>query len=92
MTPAAACVLTDPPVLLLFFLPSSPADVATDNLLDFDDNAKATAESDGNSEEGPLDNRPSETNNNPAWVTPLTSAVFPHFQSVHIESMRKCKA
>ncbi|XP_075867541.1 low density lipoprotein receptor adapter protein 1a isoform X2 [Nelusetta ayraudi] len=42
-------------------------DVATDNLLDFDDNAKATAESDGNSEEGPLDNRPSETNNNPAW-------------------------
>ncbi|KAL3044312.1 hypothetical protein OYC64_004041 [Pagothenia borchgrevinki] len=41
-------------------------DVATDNLLDFEDSVHVTVETNGNIEEGQLDNhRPSETNNNP---------------------------
>lgn len=54
--------------------------MATDNLLDFEDNAKVMAESNGNSEEDQLDNRPHETNNNPSWVrassSPLSLGVF----------------
>ncbi|XP_070777647.1 low density lipoprotein receptor adapter protein 1a isoform X2 [Enoplosus armatus] len=43
-------------------------DVATDNLLDFEDSVKVVVETNGNVEEDQLDNhRPSETNNNPAW-------------------------
>lgn len=42
-------------------------DVATDNLLDFEDSVNAL-ETNGNMEDDHLDNhRPSETNNNPAW-------------------------
>ncbi|XP_010776634.1 low density lipoprotein receptor adapter protein 1-B-like, partial [Notothenia coriiceps] len=41
-------------------------DVATDNLLDFEDSVHVTVETNGNIEEDQLDNhRPSETNNNP---------------------------
>lgn len=66
--------LTLPPSLSLSpSLPPSSADVATDNLLDFDDDnedSKAMTDSDGSSEEGPLDNKPGrESNNNPSWVT-----------------------
>ena len=47
----------------------SLVDVATDNLLDFDDGVNVEVETNGNTEEEQLDNhRPSETNNNPAWV------------------------
>ncbi|TKS88646.1 Low density lipoprotein receptor adapter protein 1-B [Collichthys lucidus] len=43
-------------------------DVATDNLLDFEDGVNTVVETNGNVEEEQLDNhRPSETNNNPAW-------------------------
>nr|XP_033492082.1 low density lipoprotein receptor adapter protein 1-B-like [Epinephelus lanceolatus] len=43
-------------------------DVATDNLLDFEDSVNVVVETNGNIEEDQLDNhRPSETNNNPAW-------------------------
>ncbi|GLD57974.1 low density lipoprotein receptor adapter protein 1-B-like isoform X1 [Lates japonicus] len=43
-------------------------DVATDNLLDFEDSVNVVVETNGNVEEDQLDNhRPSETNNNPAW-------------------------
>lgn len=55
--------------------PSSSQDVATDNLLDFEDSVNVVVETNGNVEEDQLDNhRPSESNNNPAWVrssTPL---------------------
>lgn len=54
--------------------------MATDNLLDFEDNVKVTVESNGNLEEDQLDNRPHETNNNPSWVRasspPLSLGVF----------------
>lgn len=54
--------------------------MATDNLLDFEDSAKVTVESNGNSEEDHLDNRHHETNNNPSWVrassSPLSLGVF----------------
>ncbi|XP_044028442.1 low density lipoprotein receptor adapter protein 1a isoform X3 [Siniperca chuatsi] len=43
-------------------------DVATDNLLNFEDSVNVVVETNGNVEEDQLDNhRPSETNNNPAW-------------------------
>ncbi|XP_039676032.1 low density lipoprotein receptor adapter protein 1a isoform X2 [Perca fluviatilis] len=43
-------------------------DVATDNLLGFEDSRNVVVETNGNGEEDPLDNRrPSETNNNSAW-------------------------
>ncbi|XP_029976427.1 low density lipoprotein receptor adapter protein 1a isoform X1 [Salarias fasciatus] len=43
-------------------------DVATDNLLDFEDSVTVVVESSRNVEEDQLDNhRPSETNNNTAW-------------------------
>ncbi|XP_030268880.1 low density lipoprotein receptor adapter protein 1a isoform X3 [Sparus aurata] len=43
-------------------------DVATDNLLDFDDSVNVVVETNGNAGEDQLDNhRPSETNNNAAW-------------------------
>ncbi|XP_031143078.1 low density lipoprotein receptor adapter protein 1a isoform X2 [Sander lucioperca] len=43
-------------------------DVATDNLLDFEDSVHVLVETNGNVEEDQLDNRrPSETNNNSAW-------------------------
>lgn len=47
---------------------SSQLDVATDNLLDIEDSVNVV-ETNGNVEEDHLENhRPSETNNNPAWV------------------------
>ena len=51
---------------------TSHVDVATDNLLDFEDSVHVTVETNGNIEEGQLDNhRPSETNNNnPNLVRP----------------------
>ncbi|XP_035490167.2 low density lipoprotein receptor adapter protein 1a isoform X3 [Scophthalmus maximus] len=43
-------------------------DVATDNLLDFEDSVNVAVETNGNIEEDQWDNhRPPETNNNPAW-------------------------
>ncbi|XP_069032843.1 low density lipoprotein receptor adapter protein 1a isoform X1 [Embiotoca jacksoni] len=43
-------------------------DAATDNLLDFEDGVNAAVETNGNVGEDQLDNqRPSKTNNNPAW-------------------------
>lgn len=48
---------------------SSQLDVATDNLLDFEDSVNVAVETNGNIEEDQWDNhRPPETNNNPAWV------------------------
>lgn len=48
---------------------SSQVDVATDNLLDFEDSVNTVVETNGNAGEDQLDNhRPSETNNTPAWV------------------------
>lgn len=48
----------------------SSQDVATDNLLDFEDSVNVVVETNGNVEDDQLDNhRPAETNNNPpAWV------------------------
>lgn len=55
---------------------SSHADVATDNLLDFDDSVNVVVETNGNAGEDQLDNhRPSETNNNAAWVRSSSSAL-----------------
>lgn len=63
----------------------SQADVATDNLLDFEDSVNTVVETNGNVEEEQLDNhRPSETNNNPAWVrssSPDTRKVLKYFKS-----------
>ncbi|XP_038580146.1 low density lipoprotein receptor adapter protein 1a isoform X3 [Micropterus salmoides] len=49
-------------------LGSLKADVATDNLLDFEDNVNKVVETNGNvADDHLVDHRPSETNNNPAW-------------------------
>lgn len=48
-------------------------DVATDNLLDFEDSVNVVVETNGNVEEDQLDNH--RPNNNPAWVRSSTMAL-----------------